>query len=62
MRKRKPELMLKSSPGMRHTAATVCSPSGESVSELWGTIKETEIAAAIRRKDIRVTSPRSLLQ
>jgi hypothetical protein len=35
---------------------------GESVSELWGNIKETEMAAAIRRKDIRVISPRSMLR
>jgi hypothetical protein len=27
---------------------------------MWGTVREAEIAAAIRRKDIRVTSPRNI--
>lgn len=31
---------------------------GETVSEAWGTRHDAELAAAIRRKDIRMTVPR----
>ena len=30
---------------------------GETVSEMWGTAKDAEAAAAIRRRDIRAISP-----
>lgn len=64
MRKRKPELLaVKVIPWEEayglYGILTIFDD-GESVSEMWGTVREAEIAAAIRRKDIRVTTPRNI--
>ncbi len=64
MRKRKPELLAvtvipwEEAYGL-YGILTIFDD-GESVSEVWGTAREAEIAASIRRKDIRVTSPRNI--
>ena len=66
MRKRKPELVaVKVIPwdeAHGFYGLLTIFDDGESVSELWGDIRQTEIAAAIRRKDIRIATPRSVLR
>jgi hypothetical protein len=61
MRKQKPELLaVKVIPwdeaGGLYGILTIFDD-GETVSEMWGTAKDAEAAAAIRRRDIRAISP-----
>jgi hypothetical protein len=62
MRKRKPELLaVKVIPWEEaHALYGILTifDDGETVSEVWGSLKDAESGAAIRREDIRVTSPR----
>jgi hypothetical protein len=64
MRKRKPELLaVKVIPWEEaHGLYGILTifDDGETVSEVWGSIKDAEAVAVIRRKDIRVTSPRNI--